>query len=102
MTHTTETNTATRDIDAELLALHGTTVDSAPGWRTVRMPDHSRRVEVEQLDGEHHLTTKAWAREIAEHSCPYLEVGAYVKTTHVGGRDGRQQTRRLYELTPRD
>ena len=102
MTHTTETNTATRDIDAEFLALHGATVDSAPGWRTVRMPDHSRRVEVEQLDGEHHMTTKAWAREIAEHSCPYLEVGKFVKLTHLRGSDGLPQVRRVYELKPRD
>ena len=100
MTHTTEASTAPRDIDAELLALHGATIDRGYAWRTAQMPDQSMRIEMMVAGGEHHMTTKMHARRRA--ALLGCVVGKFLKLTYVRGLDGRQQTRRVYELKLRD
>ena len=100
MTHTTEARTTPRDIDAELLALHGATIDRGHAWRTVQMPDQSMRIEMMVVGGEHHMTTKMHARRRA--ALLGYDVGKFLKLTYVRGLDGRQQTRRVYELNLRD
>ena len=100
MTHTTEPRTAPRDIDAELLALHGATIDRGHAWRTAQMPDQSMRIEMMVAGGEHHMTTKMHARRRA--ALLGCVVGKFLKLTYVRGLDGRQQTRGVYELKLRD
>ena len=96
MTHTTEPSTAPRDIDAELLALHGSTIDRGYAWRTAQMPDQSMRIEMMVAGGEHHMTTKMHARRRA--ALLGCVVGKFLKLTHLRGSDGLPQTRRVYEL----
>ena len=96
MTHTTEASTAPRDIDAELLALHGATIDSGYAWRTAQMPDQSMRIEIMVEGDERHGTTKMRARRRAT-QLGYV-VGKFVKLTHMRNPDGLPQTRRVYEL----
>ena len=100
MTHTTEASTAPRDIDAELLALHGATIDRGYAWRTAQMPDQSMRIEVMVAGDERHMKTKMRARRRA--ALLGYDVGKFVKLTHLRGSDGLPQTRRVYELKLRD
>ena len=100
MTHTTETTTTPRDIDAELLALHGATIDRGYAWRTAQMPDQSMRIEVMVEGDERHKATKMRARRRAA-QLGYV-VGKFIKVTHMRSRDGLPQTRRVYELNWRD
>ena len=100
MAHTTKTSTTPRDIDAEILALHGATIDRGYGWRTVAMPDQTMRIEMMVVGGEHHMTTKLHARRRA--AVLGYAAGKFLKLTYVRGSDGRQQTRRVYELNLRD
>ena len=100
MTHTTKTSTAPRDIDAEVLALHGATIDRGYAWRTAQMPDQSMRIEMMVASGEHHMTTKMHARRRA--ALLGYDVGKFVELTQFRGPDGLLQTRRVYELKLRD
>ena len=100
MTHTTETSTAPRDIDAELLALHGATIDRGHAWRTAQMPDQSMRIEMMAVRDENHMTTRMHARRRA--ALLGCGVGRFITLTHLRGPDGLPQTRRVYELTLRD
>ena len=100
MTHTTKTSTVPRDIDAELLALHGATIDRGYAWRTAQMPDQSMRIEVMVVGDELHKTTKMRARRRA--ALLGYDVGKFVKLTHLRSSDGLPQTRRVYELKLRD
>ena len=100
MTHTTETTTTPRDIDAEFLALHGATIDRGYAWRTAQMPDQSMRIEVMVAGDERHKATKMRARRRA--ALLGCVVGRFVKLTHLRGYDGLPQTRRVYELNWRD
>ena len=100
MTHTTETNNLPTDIDAELLALHGATIERGYAWRTAQMPDQSMRIEVMVMGDERHMTTRAWARRRA--ALLGYDVGKFLKLTHLRGPDGLPQTRRVYELKLRD
>ena len=100
MTHTTETSTAPRDIDAELIALHGATIDRGYAWRTAQMPDQSMRIEMIAVRDENHMPTKMHARRRA--ALLGYDVGKFLKLIHLRGSDGLPQTRRVYELKLRD
>lgn len=97
MTNTTEARTTGRDIDAELLALHGSTIDRGYAWRTAQMPDQTMRIEMMVAGGEHHMTTRMHARRRAD--LLGCKARKFLKLTHVRGLDGRQQKRRVYELS---
>ena len=100
MTHTAEASTATRDIDAEFLALRGATIDRGYAWRTAQMPDQSMRIEVMVAGDERHKATKMRARRRA--ALLGYDVGKFLKLIHLRGSDGLPQTRRVYELKLRD
>ena len=100
MTHTTKPRTATRDIDAEFLALHGATIHRGYAWRIAQMPDQTMRIEMMVAGDESHMKTKMHARRRAA-LLGYV-VGKFVKLTHMRSSDGLPQTRRVYELKPRD
>ena len=100
MTHTTEASTATRDIDAEVLALHGATIDRGYAWRTAQMPDQSMRIEMMVEGGERSTATRMRARRRA--ALLGYDVGKFVKLTYLRSSDGLPQTRRVYELKLRD
>ena len=100
MTHTTKTSNAPSDLEAELLALDGATIDRGYAWRTAQMPDQSMRIEMMVAGDERHKTTKMRARRRA--ALLGYAVGKFLKLAHFRGPDGLPQTRRVYELKLRD
>lgn len=97
MTNATETSTTTpRDINAEFLALHGSTIERGSLWRIASMPDQSMRIEAMTEPGENHMTIRTYAKYIA--GMYGYKVGKFLGLTYVQVK-GVQQTRRVYELS---